>query len=374
MPSPKDIFGPRAGEVFDFSGQEWAKALARLQGLEELRETQRDEWGNWDGQFAPNPSELLSPSIDLNNCKNQVPVWPNGKRFAICLTHDIDTLEPYSWNEYSTRISRSGLLEKPRLIAGYVKNKLRLQSKVWDFSNWINCERSRGFKSTWFVFPDDPKPWARFDCVYRWDHKVSWTTEESISLGEALRRLNSSGNEVGLHASFLSAQNASMLRAQKDELETLIGQPVLSIRQHYLRFDMDQTPAAQESAGFQVDSTVGMNRKAGFRSGTCFPYFLWNHSQNRPSSVLEIPLVLQEGALFGDDALGLSQDQARKSALELLEKVEAVGGVLNILFHPDSQSDPRKWELYEFLLDEAARRNAWGPTVSELGEFWLKLP
>jgi hypothetical protein len=160
-----------------------------------------------------------------------------------------------------------------------------------------------------------------------------------------------------------------LLRAQRESLSRFVGREVICGRQHYLRFDPACTPATLDAAGFHVDSSVGMNRWIGFRAGTSFPHFLC--AESRITGVLEIPLVVQDVALFSPHALGLDFRGAVAACLRVMDEVERQNGCLTLLFHPDAQHDSRKWDLYGLLLDEAKRRGAWAPVMSELRRVWL---
>jgi hypothetical protein len=61
---------------------------------------------------ALNPLGLLyRPVVDENYLANggQKPVWPDGKSFAVCLTHDVDAVSLYSLRQ-SLRSRKAQLL------------------------------------------------------------------------------------------------------------------------------------------------------------------------------------------------------------------------------------------------------------------------
>ena len=91
-----------------------------------------------------------------------------------------------------------------------------------------------------------------------------------------IREIDRQGWEIGLHSSWYSFDDVDELKRQKEALESALGHEVISIRQHYLHYDIRVTPVVQAAAGFKYDSTLGFNDNVGFRFGTCYPYHLYD--------------------------------------------------------------------------------------------------
>lgn len=371
--SSRDIFGPRSEDALELSPAALEGSL-RLLRRDEERGSRRDEWGNWDLPLAVDPGAHRRPEIDLRHAKKgRRSLWPDDRPFALLVTHDIDTLgSGYSWPESLTRAARCGFPQNARTLIGWLRRRVFARPGEWDFASWLAVQKEHGARSTWFVFPDDPRPWERFDCAFRWHHMAKWSTTERVPLRDALVRLEKEGCEVGVHGSYHSATLPPLLAEQRRELSARLGREALSVRQHYLRFDVEATPPLQAAAGFAVDSTLGMNRGFGFRSGTSFPHFLWDHANACPSSVLEVPLVIQDVSLFHH--LRLDFAAARDLCREIADDVERVGGCLTVLFHPDGQRDGARFDLHAAVLADAKRRGAWMPTLRELAAWWLRSP
>jgi hypothetical protein len=77
-----------------------------------------------------------------------------------------------------------------------------------------------------------------------------------------------------------------------------------------------------------------------------------------------------DGALFFCNSLELDEPLAIKHCLDLMDKVEKVGGVLTISWHPDHLNKRVFFNTYKAILEEANRNNAWGCSVSELHRNW----
>ena len=99
---------------------------------------------------------------------------------------------------------------------------------------------------------------------------------QRCTVAEMIREIDRQGWEIGLHPSWYSFDDADELKRQKDSLEKALGHEIVSIRQHYLHYDIRVTPAVHAAARFKYDSTLGFNDNVGFKFGTCYPYHLYD--------------------------------------------------------------------------------------------------
>ena len=326
----------------------------------------------WDASlYRPILNQLLCQKI--RGWSDQIK-WPNEKQFAACLTHDVDSVRLFSRRELVRTISQ--YVQSCRTGKERLKHLLSLsglrhrEQKVDLFTPWMEEERKHGFRSTFYFFPSRVSGRDPRDCTYQWDDPVTYRGKNA-TVQELVREIDHQGFEIGLHGSFSSATNYDFLREQKEDLEKVLGCEVYSIRQHNLRFDIRSTPLIHERAGFQSDSTVGFNRDVGFRSGIAYPYRPFDWDEKRSLGLLEIPLVLQDGALLRKDNLGLHLEKAFEVCRLLIDRVAETRGVITLLWHPNNMLDPAWFELYSKLLDEIDRRKGWGASAKQIYDWWI---
>jgi hypothetical protein len=113
---------------------------------------------------------------------------------------------------------------------------------------------------------------------------------------------------------------------QRARIAAALSDPgaLAGIRQHFLRFDVRTTWAAQVEAGFAHDSTLGYNEAIGFRAGIAAPFVPWDGVGRRAHRLWEVPLTAMDGALFR--TLRLSTPAAERVRGHL-EQVESVSGL-----------------------------------------------
>jgi hypothetical protein len=121
-----------------------------------------------------------------------------------------------------------------------------------------------------------------------------------------------------------------------------------------------------DDAGYSYDTTAGYNETAGYRAGTGQVY--------RPPGVrrlLELPLHIQDGALFNPERSDLSEAEAWELCSTFTRHARAHGGVLTVLWHDRSHGPERFWgDFYARLVGELKTLNVWFGTAGEVTEWF----
>jgi peptidoglycan/xylan/chitin deacetylase (PgdA/CDA1 family) len=393
LPAPGGDLGPRRSERH--LPDPWLRSAAwMLQREEETQETHRDEWGCFSG-FSSRLHELGAIDTPVVNrmiepLERRVrawferrhleppsrPRWKHGARFAVALTHDVDAVRYFSVREGLRLLRRArgprsyafrrGLAQ----VAESLFSSGRGGDPFWTFDRWVAEEERHGFRSTYFFLPSSPARVHEYDGTYAWDDPVAFQGRRG-TVRDLMRGLASRGHEIGLHAAYLSHRDGDELRREKHEVEEALGAPVAGLRQHFLRFDIEATWAAQQQAGFAYDATLGFNEALGFRAGVAAPFRPWRVDSRSPAELLELPLTVMDGVLFR--TLKLDRDLATRRVRRHLDAVEACGGLAVLLWHPnaaDASRYPGWFEAYAEILEELAARRAWVATAGEVAAWW----
>jgi peptidoglycan/xylan/chitin deacetylase (PgdA/CDA1 family) len=330
-------------------GDEIAEAFFHLARVEE-RAGPRDQHGRY-----PASASCLDPlDPPLERLRKRLGVDPprwGGAKFAVALTHDVDT--PWRWTAIGVRGAAARLkshalagrgraaLREARALSSVPVHRLRRTDPNWSFERVLSIERERGAGSTFFVMAGHR-------------HAADGASPETY---ERLRprlveTLRAGGAEIGLHGSYTSAEDPERLRAEKDALEELAG-PVEGQRFHYLRVDPHSNLRTLDELGFDYDSSLGFSGAIGFRAGIAHPFRPWDFERERPLDLVEIPLAAMD-ATFEERYLNLSAREAEPHLMRLLEGATERGGGFSILWHTD-RFDPassQRWDrLYERLID-----------------------
>jgi hypothetical protein len=150
--------------------------------------------------------------------------------------------------------------------------------------------------------------------------------------------------EIGVHG-IDSWHSVEKGREELARIAGMTGRTCMGIRMHWL-LQAESTFQVLDEAGYDYDSTVGYNETIGYRSGTAQTF--------RPvgaQKLLELPLHIQDGALFYPQRLGLNDAEAWQRCQPFIDHVRSSGGVLTLLWHDRSHAAERFWgDFYERLV------------------------
>jgi hypothetical protein len=318
---------------------------------------------------------LLNSGIDLV----EVPPIPFGYRLTCCLTHDIDfwgirrqgldrTVAGFlyratlgSYLDYSKgRRNRSQLLRnwKAALSWPFIYSGI-----LPDFWNPVEEYRSveSNIPSSFYIVPFANQGGVSPTGAESPQRAVAYKLDE---VAAEVRQCAEQGVEIGVHGLDAWRESGAGLR-EKQRIADLIQQEKIGVRMHWLYFDQT-SPQKLEGAGFDYDSTIGYNDAVGFRAGTAQAFKFLD-----TSNLLELPLVIQDTALFYAGRMNLEEDKALELCGSLLNAVSRHGGVLTINWHCRSLAPERLWiEPYLRLLKMLQESQAWFATASQAVEWY----
>jgi hypothetical protein len=336
-------------------GDDLAEAFFHLARIEE-RNGARDE----HDRFRAASSSLDPLDPPLERLRRRVGVEPprwGGARFAVALTHDVDS--PWKWTRKGLKGAaarakgdlrrgriQSGLREL-RGLAGAAVHRIRGTDPFWSFDRILDDERSSGASSTFFLLAQHA-------------HELDGAAVEAY---ERLRprlveTLQEGGAEVGLHGSYSAAEDPVRIASEKKRLEALSG-PVRGQRYHFLRVDPHRNLAPLEAAGFAYDSSLGFGDAVGFRAGIAHPFRPWDFEREAPHDLIEVPLAAMDVTLSAERYLNLSAAKAEERLSSLLDRAAEHGGGFAVLWHSeqyDSALLPGWDRLYRRLIEEVRAR------------------
>jgi hypothetical protein len=255
------------------------------------------------------------------------------------LSHDVDALSKTMPIRIKQGVMRALVRRRSdRRVAQHGRGVLRFAFGRDDWNcvgDVLSLERAHGLRATFHVFADprrrNPKRWL-MDPGYRLD------TEDGRTLLDTLR---ASGETIGLHPSFDSWHDAELLAAQRLWLEEHLGRPVDHVRQHWLRFSWSRTWAAQSAAGLAHDSTLMFNDRAGFRNSAALTWNPWDHVRGIAHTIDATPCCFMDSHRYDYDVL--AHRATRVDAPSLINECAAVGGTMEMLWHPHSLSADYGW-------------------------------
>ncbi|WP_042705936.1 polysaccharide deacetylase family protein [Methanomicrobium mobile] len=301
--------------------------------------------------FVPKVSAMLTKE------EENIPIYPSGKSFAVCLTHDIDVLF-VSLRANGLTCMRSACNLK---ILETLKNIRSLADKkrpYFNLTDILDIEEKFDAKSSFYFLALAPN-----EMSYNYDLN---------EISELLFEIDERGCEVGLHGGHNAWNTYDNLISEKERLENVLGKKVAGYRNHCLKFKVPDTWEILAKAGFKYDTTFGYADCVGFRSGMCFPYYPYNLNTKNYVNILEIPLIVMDVTLF-NSYMRLTPKCALKLIKELIDTVADLHGVFTLLWHNSSIiKGTMECEMYEKILSYCLEKNAWMTSGIEICEWFKK--
>jgi hypothetical protein len=320
-------------------------------------------------------SLLRSIMIASGNPFVEIPAVPAGYDFMACLSHDVDftgirehKFDMTMWGFLYRAVVGSlfDVLRGKRSWSKLAQNwkaafslpfvHLQLLEDFWlEFDRFLEIEK--GLNATYFFIPFKNYPGTLKSGPAPRQRAAPYDVLESK---DDIHKLLEHGCEVGLHGidAWRDSQKAQM---ESGRIGEITGQATVGVRMHWLYFDED-SPKTLDLAGFSYDSTSGYNDALGFRAGTTQVF-----SPPGTEHLLELPLNIQDTAMFYPLRMNLSETNALESCKQLFKITAKFGGTVTVNWHTRSLSPERLWgDFYATLLDEMRRYRVWFGTGQQI--------
>ncbi|MHA2304979.1 MAG: polysaccharide deacetylase family protein [Candidatus Hodarchaeales archaeon] len=304
------------------------------------------------------PDVLKEPIVSSFLIQNGYnPEYPEGKSFAICLTHDIDEIYIPMIHRAHSILSTFTSTKTDNLRDAFRGILNKKKSNYLDFREIMALEEKFDSRSTFFFLTAKKDP-------QRFRYDIEDITNELGSMKDR-------GFEIGLHGGFFSYDDFEALREEKRRLERSAGIDIEGYRSHYLNLHIPRTWQHLTKLGFKYDSTLGFRKGSGFRNGMCHPFYPYIKEIDKELNLLEIPLIIMDASY---PTLGFTVSKFWEEILYIIDLVERNHGVLTINWHNDSLLSTRKSEhrkMYEKILTEGKKRGAWLSNCHDIYAWWI---
>ena len=331
---------------------------------EEYNPPVTDKYGRFPYYLSQNRN-VFQPVVSKYLVENGFkPTYPGNKKFAVCLTHDVDflyydylkTLNVYMQEGVKSMIrGRSARLKalKDQRRESRAGSIVRKFNSSWHINKLIEAEKKYNAKSSFY-----------FLSLTEQDQDFNYSPGEISGIFEIVKQNKC---EIGLHGGHKAYNSTAKIKEEKERLEKASGVEVQSYRNHYLRFEMPTTWKCLAELGFKYDTTFGYADCVGFRNGMCYPFQPFDITGNKFLDIIELPLVVMEKTLT--DYMGLSVDEEFKVFKTLIDNAEQNNGVLTLLWHNHMMDDANA-ARYNAFLKYAFEKNAWIATAGEIVDWW----
>ncbi len=270
----------------------------------------------------------------------------------VALSHDVDRIKKhYQYFTYPIKAMLKGDLK----TALYHYASCFHPEPYWNFPEIIKIEEDFGVRSTFFIL-DETLPFKLFD-KKNWQLSVGRYKISNKKLQETIKHLDKNGWEIGVHGSYLSYQDESLLKKEKQNIENIVGHEIIGTRQHYLNWD-ENTWNRQKACGFKYDSTWGLTEGIGLRENKILPFKPFDdYFTEIPLMVMDIPFM------------EIRSNERWERFYKILDTVEENNGIFVINWHQRVYKEkefPGYKSSYEKIIRICKERNAQFMTMGEV--------
>ncbi len=262
----------------------------------------------WVNEFA----EVLKSKFSILN------FFPKafGTTFNFLPTYDIDMA--FSYKHKGLVRNTGGFLRSPSFER--IAVLFGLKKDPFDSYDWMNkLHEENGLKPIYFFL------------VAAKNGKYDKNILLHKNIMHKLTKHYAKKHSIGLHPSWQSGDDHSLLQKEKEHLEIMSDSSITSCRQHYIRFDLPDTYRRLIDAGITDDYSMGYGSTNGFRASVTSPFYWYDLQKEEQTSLRIHPFCFMDANSFYEEHL--SAEQAYEELIQYYTVCKKVNGTLITIWH-----------------------------------------
>jgi len=159
---------------------------------------------------------------------------------------------------------------------------------------------------------------------------------------------------VGIHPSWRSGDDPSLLKEEIDTMRKITGTDIQSSRQHYIRFALPETFRRLTDLGIRFDFSMGYGSVNGFRASVASAFYWYDLLNEKQTELLLFPFCFMDANCFYEQKY--TTQQALDEMRQYYQAVKNVNGTFIMIWHNSFLgTDPlfNGWkDIYEQFIKE----------------------
>jgi len=257
-------------------------------------------------------------------------------------TYDIDIA--YSFKHKGLIRNIGGFLKSPSLERLTVLSNLKKDPfDSYDFMNQLHTDHL--LKPVYFFLV------ATSGSLY--DKNIS---PYSNAMWQLIKR-HAKKYAIGLHPSWRSNKNRSILDREKKVLETAAGMIVKNSRQHYIKLSHPETYENLIEAGIDNDYSMGYGSINGFRASVASSFYWYNLEKEKITTLRIHPFCYMDANSFYEQKLNATE--AYDEIIHYQEICKKVNGNFISIFHNNFLGTDKQFsgwkEMYSSFISQVPK-------------------
>ena len=159
---------------------------------------------------------------------------------------------------------------------------------------------------------------------------------------------------IGLHPSWQSGDNTSLLRKEKQQLEAMGETPIKRSRQHFVRFNLPDGYRKLTEAGITDDYSMGYGSINGFRASVASSFFWYDLEKEEQTELRVHPFCFMEANAYYEQKQ--STQQTYDELIHYLSVCKDINGTLISIWHNNFLGTAKEFsgwrEMYEQFITQ----------------------
>jgi hypothetical protein len=152
---------------------------------------------------------------------------------------------------------------------------------------------------------------------------------------------------TGLHPSWKSNENITILKKEKKILETAGDIPVSISRQHYIKFSLPETFERLIEAGITEDYSMGYGSINGFRASVASSFYWYNLQADAVTNLRLHPFCFMDANSFYEQ--GQTASRSWEELMHYYQVCKSVNGKFITIFHNNFLGEGKKFKGWREL-------------------------
>ncbi|HMJ48255.1 MAG TPA: hypothetical protein VK498_13060 [Ferruginibacter sp.] len=336
------FFKSASGYPFDI----FAASFYLLSRYEEYLPHSEDMYGRYDhtNSLASKKGFLGIPLVNIwildfaNELTKKIPSLEfNFPSFTYLPTYDIDIAFSYKHKGLLRNIG--GFIKSPSIDR--VKVLMRLEEDPYDCYTFLDHLHAEADLKPIYFFLAATSPGKYDKNISPYSHPM-WQ----------LIKAHAKKYRTGLHPSWKSNENVSIIKKEKKIIESAGNISVIDSRQHYIRFSLPGTFTNLMEAGIRNDFSMGYGSINGFRASVASPFFWFNLHTNQQTELRIHPFCFMDANSYYEQ--GFSPEQALVELTGYYNVCKTVNGTCISIFHNHFLGNDKKFagwkEMYSSFI------------------------
>lgn len=164
---------------------------------------------------------------------------------------------------------------------------------------------------------------------------------------------------IGVHPSWQSVNDPSLIREEAKRIEEIIHQPVTASRQHFIRFSLPHSYRYLIEAGICEEFSMGYGSVNGFRASVASPFLWYDLEKDEQTGLMVYPFCYMEANSFFEQKH--TPEQAFDEMMHYYKVIKEVNGLMITIWHNTFLGTDKLFkgwrEMYQNFIETISSQN-----------------